>query len=437
MKRLLAVLLVITMITGILSGCGAKKDGEVAETDKTEIAETGEKQIITMMDNGSSSEAKNMELMQGVIDRFNTQNEYNVEIQIEWYENDQYKTKLPTLMTQNNEPDIFFAWAAGWLQPYVENEKVYAIGDALDSDSEWKERFYGGVLEPTTYDGKVYALPSTQNVCTVYYSKDLFAKYNLEIPTTWEGYIKVAKTFIDNGIAPMAMGGQDSWIVGYNMLMFQNLVAGYELYEDIVAGNTNWEDERFIEIGKTFQELNDMGMFNKGYLGTDYNGARELFVNGTTAMYTMGTWDTGAVLDGFSGDSERVGAFFLPGKVTPNNNVTVGQVDKIFAVSEKCENKEAACAFLKMLSEPDVQAQFVEEVGTLPIAEAFYNEENVDPLTLEILKQLPKLTTTLPMNIQFGATIGEEYNNIAVSIAGGNDVAEQFAALQQYHDNEK
>lgn len=63
-----------------------------------------------------------------------------------------------------------------------------------------------------------------------------------------------------------------------------------------------------------------------------------------------------------------------------------------------------------------------------------YDEAAVDDLTKKILEKLPDLTTTLPLSLIFGAT-GEEYNNIAVSIAGGNDVKEQLKALQEYAAN--
>ena len=74
------------------------------------------------------------------------------------------------------------------------------------------------------------------------------------------------------------------------------------------------------------------------------------------------------------------------------------------------------------------------EIGAIPVSEAKYDEAAVDDLTKKILEKLPDLTTTLPLSLIFGAT-GEEYNNIAVSIAGGNDVKEQLKALQEYAAN--
>lgn len=423
-KKLVALGLALTM--------AASTSLTVSASEKDD----GEKQVLTMMNVGTSSEQAYIDIIEGVVEKFNAENEFNVEIQTEWYEQEQYKTKLPTLMTQNEAGDIFFTWAAGFLKPYVENGRVYALNEALEADPEWGERFYDGVLQNVTYDDKVYAVPSTQTIYGVYYNKELFKKYELEVPKTWEEFISVGKTLIENGVTPLAMGGQDSWVVGFHLLLVAGGVGGSPLYDEICAGTTTWDDERFIESGKVFQELSDMGFFNSGYLGVGYNEGREVFLNGTAAMYPMGSWDTSAVLEGFGGDEDKVGVFVLPALKEEYNNTTVGQVDKIYAISENCENKEAACAFLKYLSDPEVQGQLIEKTGALPVADSNISEDKVDGLTKDLMEKLPELTMLLPMNLQFGSATGEEFNNISVAIAGGNDVEEQFKALQEYAENE-
>ena len=54
-------------------------------------------------------------------------NEYGVTIQFDFYENEQFKTKLTTLMASNAVPDIFFTWELSYLQPFVEGGKVADI----------------------------------------------------------------------------------------------------------------------------------------------------------------------------------------------------------------------------------------------------------------------------------------------------------------------
>ena len=430
-KRWVSVVLVISMLAaGVMTGCGGEKK---TEENKTEGG-SEEKQVLTLMGVGTSSEQTYVDLMEDLAEEFNNTNEYNAEIQIEWYENEQYKTKLPTLMTQNEAGDIFFSWTSGWLQPYVENGKVYSISEAMEKDPEWKDRFYAGMLDGTTFDDQIYALPSTQSLYVVYYNKGIFSDLGLSEPETWDEFIEITKTLEQNDIVPVAIGGQEGWIAGFHMNLLANGLYGKALTDDMVDGKINWEDERFAEAGELFQDIGNSGIYNDGFLGLDYNGSRELFLSGKAAMYPMGTWDTSAIMDSFGGDITKVGAFILPAVNAENQNVTLSQTDKIYAISETCKNKEAACAFLKRLTDPDVQGRLVAEIGAIPVSEAKYDEAAVDDLTKKILEKLPDLTTTLPLSLIFGAT-GEEYNNIAVSIAGGNDGKEQLKALQEYAAN--
>lgn len=420
-KKGLAIALAATMLATCTSTVWGGENSE-------------EKQILTMMSVGTSSEQAYIDLMEGLAQEFNETNEYNVEIQIEWYENEQYKTKLPTLMTQNEAADIFFAWTSGWIQPYVENGKVYSLSEAMEKDPEWKERFYSGMLDGTTFDDQVYALPSTQSLYVVYYNKEIFNNLGLTEPKTWDEFMNVCNTLKENDIIPISIGGQESWVDGFHMNLLANGLSGKALTDDMVAGTANWEDERFVEAGQLMQELVNSNIYNDGFLGLDYNGSREIFLSGKAAMYPMGTWDTSAVMESFGGDISKVGAFIFPAAKAENQNVTLSQTDKIYAVSERCENKEAACAFLKRLTDPDVQGRLVSEIGAIPVSDAEYDEAAVDALTKLILEKLPDLTTTLPISLIFGAT-GEEYNNTAVSVAGGNEVKEAFVSLQEYADN--
>ena len=42
----------------------------------------------------------------------------------------------------------------------------------------------------------------------------------LEIPVTWDEFIQVCQTFVDNGITPMPVGGNEPWTIAmyYDLL---------------------------------------------------------------------------------------------------------------------------------------------------------------------------------------------------------------------------
>ena len=69
-----------------------------------------------------------MDILKETSKRFNEQYK-GVRAEIEFFIQEQYKTKLPVLMAANEPPDIFMTWCAGFLEPYVKAGKVYPLDE--------------------------------------------------------------------------------------------------------------------------------------------------------------------------------------------------------------------------------------------------------------------------------------------------------------------
>lgn len=68
----------------------------------------------------------------------------------------------------------------------------YGVRSALQDLTEFKdldevlERFDEGAIQPFTFNGKVYALPETENFLMMFIRTDIFQSMGLEAPQTWE-----------------------------------------------------------------------------------------------------------------------------------------------------------------------------------------------------------------------------------------------------------
>ena len=147
-----------------------------------------------------------------IINNFNETNEYGVTVNAEFYENEQMKTKLATLMAANNAPDVFFTYELAYLEPFVNGGKVADLTDYLENDPEWKSTFSEGTLELLEYDGRNFAIPTQISLCVMFYNKQIFADNGLEIPKTYEEFLQVCDTLKNNGGGPMAMSGADACV---------------------------------------------------------------------------------------------------------------------------------------------------------------------------------------------------------------------------------
>lgn len=84
-------------------------------------------------------------------------------------------------------------------------------------------------------------------------------RYGLEIPVTWDEFIQVCQTFVDNGITPMPVGGNEPWTIAmyYDLLALREV--GPEKVADAAAKRTDYSDPGFLEAARKLRQLVDMG----------------------------------------------------------------------------------------------------------------------------------------------------------------------------------
>jgi alpha-glucoside transport system substrate-binding protein len=59
-----------------------------------------------------------------------------------------------------------------------------------------------------------YTLPfKLANVSVVWYRRDLFDRHGITPPTTWNDWLDLNERIIDDGMAPLALGGADGWML--------------------------------------------------------------------------------------------------------------------------------------------------------------------------------------------------------------------------------
>ena len=114
------------------------------------------------------------------------------------------------------------------------------------------------------FDGGTYALPLDSSVAMVYYNMEMMDRYGLEIPVTWDEFIRVCQTFVDNGITPMPVGGNEPWTIAmyYDLLALREV--GPEKVADAAAKRTDYSDPGFLEAARKLRQLVDMGAFTAG-----------------------------------------------------------------------------------------------------------------------------------------------------------------------------
>ena len=434
MKRRLGIGLSVLMAMGILAGCGssAAADGDSGAVSKakTKTEDVVEMTMTTL--NGGTNDVF-AEAIQREVDKFNESNEYNVRIKLECYSNDNYKTKLTTLMASNAQPDIFFTWESGFLQPFVDGDKVYPVGDILVNDEEW----YGAypdksVFGPLTFGDEIWAVPNSKQIVVVAYNNKLFQDAGTKVPATYSEFLETCEALKQAGISPLAIPCGEAWYGGQMLQQLCNVLGGEEFYNYTISDEVQWNHKTFVEAGTLLKQIMDQGYLVDGFLGMSPSEGFELFNNGDVAMFmciTSGVNKLDVPENLYYND---IDFFLLPSDNPDYNGVNVGSIGQTYAISSQAENPEAAAAFLKQMTLGDYQ-QVLTDNAQITATNVQVNLDNLSEMTVRSRKMFDQMKVYTPwLDRIYGAGEGVEFNNASVSILGGTDPQEAMDNLQQF-----
>jgi raffinose/stachyose/melibiose transport system substrate-binding protein len=427
MKRILVVLLCTCIIFTLLAGCGS--------TSTNSGDASGKKTEIKISCWGIETDPNSV-IIKDAVELFNKRNKLNAVATVVFTEQEQYKTKIAADMAANEVPDVFNTWAAGFLKPFVKAGKVYDLTGKLNSDKEWKDRYVPGVYSPLEFDGKVYGLPTTQTVVCLFYNKEIFDKYGLKEPQTYDDLKNIINVLNQNGITPFALGNKAPWVGAMFSEVIVNRIGGNEPYNKVYNGTGTWEDPAFIEAGKVIQELVSLKAFPEGFNALDNDPAQADFIAGKSGMLVMGSW---AIQQLYSDMQDKLGVCKFPaisgGKGSVNH--WLGQPDQSFAIAEKSNAKDAAAEFIKTISDPEIQLKLV-EAGNLVATNVKADPAKVNPVAMKVADMLKEMEEFFVFyDVGLGATIGNEYNNTIQAITAGQSVEESFKSLQQFTEQNR
>ena len=253
-----------------------------------------------------------------------------------------------------------------WVKGQKESDWIRGleVGNWVDlSDQSFMRNFSSGILEQYAYKGKQYAVPTgTSNATGVFYSKALFAKYGLSVPTTWGELTDVMQVFKSNGIPPFIMGGKDSWPafipgLGLAQSLYPNPA---ELDKDLWEGKTSLTDPKSVELMEKLKTIYANAAPN--WAGIDYASIPSRFVKGEAAMVPDGTWEIPAIQT--ADPNFEFGYFPMPGSdKAADNRFLASKLEFSLSIPSSSKNQTLAKKWLALYSDPKVYADFIVSSG--------------------------------------------------------------------------
>lgn len=358
LRKLGMTLLLAVLSVGLLFGC-AKEEHTVIVTPVElfpDKAETTQEQQIAPAKLRLFIDISNMPDVWNEINEGFQQEYPMIECEFEPIpEQNKYDAVLKTKVATGDVPDIFVLWPGERTERYVD------IGACMDlTDKPYMLRIEDRAKEDSAYQEKIWSLPLCGLYQGVFYNKDIFAKYDLEVPTTWQEFQRVCQILLENGEEPIVIAGEEQGSP-YNFLRPAMSTMVYPSQPDFDAqlrsGAARFSDPEIIEIMRLFQDL-----VRKGYI-TPANRSRTLaevqvaFSGGTGAMYLKGSWELPNLLA--LNPQLNLGYFPLPVADRESEIFATCYTEYGIAVYKDTLYPEACDLYLEYLLREDVYQKFI------------------------------------------------------------------------------
>ena len=218
------------------------------------------------------------------------------------------------------------------------------------------DRYVSKSLAPYSVGGHVYATPLQSWFEGVFYNKEIFERYGLAPPRTFDEFIALHKKLAARGVKPQTMGAQ-SW----EPMMKQSIAlvnsefyskpenAGFDAAFD--EGKARL-DESWLPAVTEWSRLIREVCLTPDMLSYSYEQAMAEFASGKAAMWESGPWSVGTLLQ--ENPDLRLGMFPVPG-LRKDSGWLVGGPGSALAVNKNSRNAETALRLLSATATPEAQ----------------------------------------------------------------------------------
>jgi arabinogalactan oligomer/maltooligosaccharide transport system substrate-binding protein len=393
-KRLAALLLTVMMGVTALTGCGGKSSDW----------EDGDGKIDGDLTFWTQDTEAWKKYFDPAIEAF--KKEYpDVKVNVEYFAD--FAEKASQAFSAGEEPDVIQTWQS--ITDWAKAGKIVAVPEDVVSKADLEANYYESALKNKIYDGKYYGIPSEISVesPSLYVNMDILEKEGIELPAGWIEN-NGPKDF--NELITLAnqltLKDEEGLVtrsgLAYNYAQweanFLSLIMQYGGdYKDEANNKVKFLTDEGRKAAETLLKYCDGEAAVSEMGDTRY----DLFIQGTAAMCVGAPWYAGSFTIDIADVNWQV--FNMPAWVDGADPISIGAGGWGYAVTEKCENKEAAWAFTKFMTSAKQTGDWAYTTGALPARTDSLTELEYDPNVGSVDKAIAIAKDILPFARDEGA----------------------------------
>ncbi|MFV0373024.1 extracellular solute-binding protein [Microbacterium sp.] len=330
------------------SGGGSAGGDDMVDVDS--VDGTGKTITVWVMNGDLSDDA-----VAALVDEFESTTGATAKVEMQQW--DGITTKLTTALAGSTPPDVIDignTQVAGYAATGGLAD-LTAYRDELAQGQEW----LGGLVDPATIDGKLYAVPSFAGDRAVIYNKTMWAEAGVTAaPTTFDELtaaldkVKAANTASD--FSALYLPGQ-LWYAGMQFVWDAGGEVAINDGGTWKGGLSSPEAQKGLMAYRDFQ--NAYSSEASRTVNSNSPDQDAILANGQAGAIISTASHLKKVIDAGNLAESDLGTFPFPGVSGENQPVMLGGSD--WGIAQKSDNKDLALAWIKLAAGPSFQADHV------------------------------------------------------------------------------
>lgn len=333
-KKVIGVLLSMAMI-GSLVGCSSAAGNDDSADTTSDLPYAGQEISILWVSNSS------MDGINALVD--SAEKALGLKVNLEQAPGGEDGDNVVKTRLASGDMADLLSYNCGSLLTSL-NPAEYFEDITADFADELDENF----VNAAGVDGKLYGIPaSSSQAGAVLYNIEMYEKYNLEVPKTWDEFLANCEVLKEAGETAVLGTDGDSWTsqVTYLGDHYNVLASDPEFAEGFEAGTTKYATS---EAGlKSFQKIADIVPYmNSDHMATTYDDGCDIMMEDGAAHWIILTSALSNMYELYGDDVNKLGCFAVPGDDAENCGLTVWEPNAIY-MNKNTENAEAVKAFME------------------------------------------------------------------------------------------
>lgn len=383
-KKLLSILMSVTMLAAVLSGCGGGADdaatsggsdkdtvsGDTQDTggDTQDAADTGDTadtgseggKTVVYWSMWESTEAQGQAIQEAVT-AYETATGNKVDLQFKGRTG--IREGLQPALDAGTNIDLFDE----------DIDRVNGVwGDylldleTLVKDTGYEETASASLMQACrdVAGGTLKSIPYQPNVFAFFYNQKIFDEAGVDaVPTTWEEFLAACEKIKAAGYTPITC--DDAYITcmfGYHMCR----LIGQEATKEVI-NNGDWaENPAVLQTAQAYEELAKKGYFSEYVASNVWPTAQNVELGGgTAAMYLNGSWLPNEILE-TTGPDFKWGCFSYPDVGGTDGTEASNFGAQVFAINKDSKVSAEAFELIQYITKGEFDAKMSQMSTGIP-----------------------------------------------------------------------